>query len=99
MGKCGGAAVVVVVVSFWRWGSGGGTFFCGWLGIGDRTVGRLRSSVTAAKFERAAEAVRIGAGFDDVGAVGDAIEQRLAKPRVRNDLRPFGERQIRRQQH
>jgi hypothetical protein len=37
----------------------------------------------------AAEAVRFRAGFQDVSAIGDAIQKCFAQSRVRNDLRPF----------
>ena len=47
----------------------------------------------------AAEAIRFCAGLQDVSAVGDAIEQRFAQPRVGNDLRPLGERQVCGQHH
>src|SRR3712207_9470313 len=36
----------------------------------------------------------VGAGLEDVGAVGDAVEQGFAEPGVRDDLGPLGERQV-----
>ena len=42
----------------------------------------------------AAEAIGIGSGFDDVGAVGDPVEQRLAQPGIGEDLGPLRERQV-----
>ena len=50
-------------------------------------------------FKGAPEAVRLGAGFDNVRAVGDAIQQGFAQARVGNDLRPLRKREVRRQQH
>src|ERR1700680_2362353 len=43
--------------------------------------GFIGTSLAAALvlLERAAEAVRLGARLDDVGAVGDAVQQRLAQ--------------------
>jgi len=46
-----------------------------------------------------AETIRFGASLKNVSTVGDAIEKRFAKPRIRNHLRPFRERQIRRENH
>ena len=43
---------------------------------------------------RSAETIRFRAGFQDVCAIGDAIQQRFAEARVRNYLRPLGERQV-----
>src|ERR1022692_1248625 len=45
------------------------------------------------------EAVRFRAGLQNVSAVGDAIQQRLAKARIRDHLRPFRERKIRREDY
>src|SRR2546422_5431826 len=45
----------------------------------------------------APEAEGLGAGLDDVGAVGDAVEQCLAEPGVGDDLGPLRERQVGRQ--
>ena len=42
-------------------------------------------------FQGTAEAVGLGAGFDDVGAVGDTVDQRLAQPGVGNHRGPFRE--------
>src|SRR6516164_4669867 len=41
-----------------------------------------------------AEAVGLGSGFDDIGAVSDAVDQRLAEPGVGNHRSPFRKRQI-----
>jgi hypothetical protein len=41
-----------------------------------------------------AKAVGVSPGLDDAGAVGNAIDQRLAEPRIGNHLRPFRERQV-----
>lgn len=40
------------------------------------------------------EAIAVRAGLDDVGSVGDAVEQRFAEPGVRNHLSPFRKGQI-----
>jgi hypothetical protein len=48
-------------------------------------------------FQRATKAVGFCSSLQDVGAVSDPIQQRFAEPRVRNHLRPFGERKIRSQ--
>ena len=42
----------------------------------------------------AAEPVGVGAGGDDVRTVREPVDQRLAQPRVGDDLRPFRERQV-----
>src|SRR5581483_6369492 len=63
------------------------------------TGGSCRASVLGALLERAAEAVGLGAGLDDVGAVGQPVQQRLAQPGVGNDLGPFRKRQVGGQQH
>jgi hypothetical protein len=39
--------------------------------------------------ERAAEAVGLGAGLDEMRAVGDTVDKRLAQPGVGNNLRPL----------
>ena len=39
-----------------------------------------------------AEAIRFRTGLENVSAVGDAIQKRLAKARVRDHLGPFRER-------
>jgi hypothetical protein len=54
---------------------------------------------TLSLFERAAEAVRLGAGFENVRTVSDAIQECLAQARVRNDLSPLRKREVGRQQH
>jgi hypothetical protein len=41
---------------------------------------------------RSPEAVRFGARLQNVSSIRDAIEQRLTKASIRNDLRPFRER-------
>src|ERR1700684_860646 len=41
-----------------------------------------------------AKAVRVSPGLNDAGAVGNAIDQRLAEPCIGNHLRPFRERQV-----
>jgi hypothetical protein len=41
-----------------------------------------------------AEAPGLGAGVDDVGAVGEAVDDGLREPRVGEDLGPFAERQV-----
>ena len=43
---------------------------------------------------RAAEPVGVCAGGDDVRTVRQPVDQRLAQPRVRDHLRPFGEWQV-----
>jgi hypothetical protein len=45
-------------------------------------------------FRRSTETIRFCAGLQDVRAVGDAIQQGFAEPRVRNHLRPLGEWQV-----
>ena len=49
--------------------------------------GFIRTSLAAALslFECAAEAVGLGAGFDDVRPIGDAIQQRFTQARIGND--------------
>ena len=42
-----------------------------------------------------AETVGLGAGFQDVRSICDSIQQRFAQPCIRDNLRPFGKRQIR----
>jgi hypothetical protein len=44
---------------------------------------------------RAAEAIRFGSGFQNMSPVRDAIEQRLAQPRVWYYLGPFRKWQVR----
>src|SRR3954468_785320 len=41
--------------------------------------------------DRAPEAIRFRTGLQDVSAIRDPIQQRLAEPRIRNHLCPFGE--------
>jgi hypothetical protein len=55
-------------------------------GVAWRSVqsGRLRSFFLLPPFHRAPEAIRLRAGFDDVRAVGDAVQQRFAQPRIRS---------------
>src|SRR5438445_13835247 len=67
----------------WKW----------WPQIGQAVVTpSLRGGVSGmaalalALLQRPPEAVRLGAGLEDVGAIGDPVEQRLAEPRVRDDL-------------
>ena len=55
---------------------------------------QLQSFFLLPSFHRAPEAIRLRAGFDDVRAVGDAVQQRLAQPRIRKHLRPLGKRQV-----
>ena len=38
--------------------------------------------------QSSAETIGFGAGFDDMRAIGDAIDQRLAQPGVRDHLGP-----------
>jgi hypothetical protein len=52
-----------------------------------------------ALIEGASEAVGVGPRLKDVGAVGDAVEQRLAEAGVGDDLGPLGEGQIGGQDH
>ena len=47
-----------------------------------------------ALLQGSAKAVRVSPGLNDVGAVGNAIDQRLAEPCIGNHLRPFRERQV-----
>jgi hypothetical protein len=42
----------------------------------------------------AAEPVKVRARCDDVRLIRQAIDQRLAQPRLRDDLRPLGQRQV-----
>jgi hypothetical protein len=53
----------------------------GWLGLAGEAV---------------AEAPGLGAGVDDVGAVGESVDDGLREPGVGEDLGPFAERQVRR---
>src|SRR5436190_2073366 len=41
------------------------------------------------------EPVRVGASFDNVSAIGNAVNQRFAQPSVRDHLRPFRKWQVR----
>src|SRR4051794_4919874 len=41
------------------------------------------------------EAVGLSSGLEDVRSIRDSVQQRLAEARVRNYLRPLGERQVR----
>src|SRR5215471_10319987 len=70
-----------------RWGRVGGVVHC------------PETSLAAALslFKGAAETVRLGAGFDNVRPIRDAIQQRFAQARVGNDLGPLRKRQVRRQ--
>ncbi len=54
---------------------------------------RQRSSAFSF-FEGPAEAVGLRAGLDDVRPIGNAVDQRLAEPGIRNHLSPFRERQV-----
>ena len=47
-----------------------------------------------ALLQGSAKAVGVSPGLDDASAVGNAIDQRLAEPRIGNHLRPFRERQV-----
>jgi hypothetical protein len=40
------------------------------------------------------KAVELGAGLNDIGAVSDMVDQRLAQPGIRYHRGPFRERQI-----
>jgi hypothetical protein len=40
------------------------------------------------------EALALAAGLDDVGAVGEAVDDRLGEPGVGEDLRPFAEGEV-----
>ncbi len=42
----------------------------------------------------AAEPLGLRAGVDDVGAIGEVVDQGLAQALVGDDLSPFGERQV-----
>src|SRR5829696_8247482 len=44
--------------------------------------------------EAVAEAPGLGAGVDDVGAVGEAVDDGLGEPGVGEHLRPFAEREV-----
>ena len=46
-------------------------------------------------FESPPEAVGLSSGLEDVRSIRDSVQQRLAEARVRNYLRPLGERQVR----
>src|ERR1700746_1095688 len=62
---------------------------------GGGAVSALRiRSFPLALLQGTAEAVRLGSGFDYIGAGSDAVDQRLAEPGVGNNLGPFRERQI-----
>jgi hypothetical protein len=73
-------------------------------GAGNRpgypTDGRGRASVVGsasflgAAFEAVAEAPALGAGVDDVRAVGDPVDDGFREPRVGEHLGPFAERQV-----
>src|SRR3954471_20097488 len=66
--------------------------------------GRRRSAIATASSgaggllggEAVAEAPGVGAGVDDVCAVGEAVDDGLGQPRVGEDLGPLAERQVRR---
>jgi hypothetical protein len=45
-------------------------------------------------FHRAPEAERLRPGFDDVGAIRDAVQERFAQPRIGKHSRPFREWKI-----
>lgn len=45
-------------------------------------------------FHGAAEAVGLASGLEDVGAIGDAVEQRFAEAGVGEDRGPLGEEQV-----
>src|SRR5919197_6331053 len=53
------------------------------------------SLLVGAAFEAVAEAPALGAGVDDVRAVGDPVDDGLREARVGEDLGPFAERQVR----
>jgi len=44
--------------------------------------------------QRAPEPVGLGSSLDDIGAVSDAVEQRLAQPGIGNHRGPLRKRQI-----
>ena len=48
---------------------------------------------------RPAEAIGFRTRLQDVSTIGDSIQQRFAEPRIGNDLRPLGKRQVRGQHH
>jgi hypothetical protein len=50
-------------------------------------------------FRGSAEAIGFCARLQDVGSIGDSIQQRFAESRIRDDLRPLGKRQVRSQNH
>ena len=52
-----------------------------------------------ALLERATEAVGLGAGLDDVRAVGDTVDGRVAQPGVGHHLGPLREWQVGRDDH
>ena len=52
------------------------------------------ASLLVAAFEAVAEAPAVGAGVDDVRAVGDPVNDGFRHPRVGEHLRPFSERQV-----
>src|SRR5580698_9177188 len=45
-------------------------------------------------FDRATETIRLRAGFQNVRAIRDAVQQGFAQPGIRDDLRPLREWQI-----
>ena len=56
-------------------------------------LGRFLSFLPFGK--RPPEPIRFGAGLQNVSAIRDSVQQRLAEARIRNHLGPFGERQVR----
>ena len=99
---------IIKAVGMWesRWGcgisKGGGKHGKpGWFSMLSRArhfhglvlVGRFSSFLPFV--DGSAEAVGLGAGFQNVRSIGDSIEQCLAQPSIRDDLRPFGKRQVR----
>ena len=62
-----------------------------------RIAGEARRRAPAG-FGGGLQAVRespgLGAAVDDVGAVGDAVDDRFREPRVGEDLAPFAEREV-----
>ena len=51
-------------------------------------------SRAGALLEAVAEAPALGAGVDDVGLVGDAVDDGLGQAGVGEDLGPFAEREV-----
>src|SRR5882757_2736028 len=49
--------------------------------------------------ESPTKAIRFGSGLQNMCAVSDAVEKRLAQPGIRNDLRPLRKWQISGQHH